>query len=86
MGGGAGLTKVSFRMSLDLSDLVAFFESEPTLDEHDVPWQYSGALFRYVSGEDSITCRIAPGEGLLSVSWRQAARFHCARGWKILSV
>ena len=58
-------------MALDLHDLLMFFGSEPTVDESDVPWDYSGAQLTFQSGRDVVWCRIAPGEGELAILWCQ---------------
>jgi hypothetical protein len=58
-------------MSLDLHDLLQFFEHEPIIDESDVPWEYSGATAIFRNGADEVWCRLAPGEGALAMLWRQ---------------
>jgi hypothetical protein len=58
-------------MALDLHDLFMFFESEPKVDESDVPWNYSGVQITFESGNDVVWCRLTPGEGELALVWRQ---------------
>ncbi|MEQ1776754.1 MAG: hypothetical protein ABL891_23455 [Burkholderiales bacterium] len=56
---------------IELHDLSVFFESEAEIRPSDVPWEYSGATFEYQSGDDSVWCFLAPGEGDLRLLWRQ---------------
>lgn len=58
-------------MPLDLDDLQSFFESEPIYDESDVSWEYSGVACRFVTAQDDVSCRLAPGQGELTLMWRQ---------------
>jgi len=55
----------------DLSDFSLFFECEPQVVVSDVPWDYAGATFHFTTSEDEVRCRLAPGEGQISVVWHQ---------------
>jgi len=56
---------------IDLDDLGFFFECDPVVSPSDVSWEYAGVSFLFASGDDEVRCYLAPGEGELSVVWRQ---------------
>src|SRR5262245_47442587 len=56
---------------MDLHHLSLFFESEPVIDPSDVSWEYSGVSFHFRTADDSVSCRLTPGEGQLRLVWRQ---------------
>lgn len=56
---------------MDLDELTIFFESEPVIGAGDVPWEYAGASFQFRTASDDVWCRLAPGEGELTILWRQ---------------
>ncbi|MDO9405712.1 MAG: hypothetical protein Q7T87_16900 [Polaromonas sp.] len=55
----------------DLTDFALFFECNPSVRPSDVPWDYSGATFFFETTEDTVHCRLAPGEGQISLVWHQ---------------
>jgi len=62
------------RKMIDIDDLAYFFECSPVVTPSDVPWEYAGVSLRFESGEDNLSCRMAPGEGELSLVWHQGSQ------------
>jgi hypothetical protein len=52
-------------------ELISFFEGEPEVLDHGVPWCYNRLTFRTKRGENKICCAIEPGYGILIFSWEQ---------------
>ncbi len=52
-------------------ELLALFESEPTIADRDVPWFYNRLTFETKRGTDEVRCAIEPGQETLEINWRQ---------------
>jgi len=50
-------------------ELLALFESEPTISDRDVPWFYNCLTFETKRGSDHVRCEIEPGYGILNINW-----------------
>ncbi len=50
-------------------ELLALFESEPTITDRDVPWSYNRLTFETKRGADEIRCEIEPGHEILNINW-----------------
>jgi hypothetical protein len=50
-------------------ELLALFESEPTVTDRDVPRFYNRLTFETERGPDQVRCEIEPGYGILNIGW-----------------
>jgi hypothetical protein len=50
-------------------ELLALFESEPTITDRDVPWFYNRLNFETKRGSDEVRCDIEPGCEILEINW-----------------
>ena len=55
-------------------ELIAFFESEPTVLDPDVPWIYNTLSFTTVRSEIEVRCRISPSYGTLTTQLMMSGR------------
>ncbi len=52
-------------------ELIAFFETEPTLLDADQPWHYNTLTFEFQSAEEKVTVHLSPAYGDLEIYWTQ---------------
>ena len=52
-------------------ELLALFETEPTISDRDVPWFYNRITFETTRGNDHVRCWIEPGYESLEITWWQ---------------
>ena len=50
-------------------ELLALFESEPTITDRAVPWFYSRLTFETKRGPNEVRCEIEPGCEILNITW-----------------
>ncbi len=72
-------------------ELLALFESEPTLTDRDVPWFYGRLSFETTRGDHHIRCDIEPGNEILELRWWRgrheivALDLHWVRGLRVIT-
>jgi hypothetical protein len=72
-------------------ELLALFESEPTITDRDVPWCYNRLTFETERGTDQVRCEIEPGYEILNIGcWqndkeKQTLEFQGVRGLKVVT-
>jgi hypothetical protein len=52
-------------------DLIALFESTPSLAAPGTPWEYNSLQFELTRGSDQVLCKIEPDSGEFNVLWHQ---------------
>ena len=50
-------------------ELLSVFESEPTVVDRGVPWEYNSLIFETCRGDDCIRCEIEPGYEIIKLKW-----------------
>lgn len=50
-------------------ELISIFESEPRLDDADLPWTYNTLHFVLTRGDQRVECEIHPGYEQLAFRW-----------------
>ena len=50
-------------------ELLALFESEPTIEDRGVPWFYNRLIFETTRNADHIRCEIEPAYDTLKLYW-----------------
>lgn len=58
----------------DEHELIALFESEPTLTDKGVPWVYNRLTFTLLRGVHRITCVIEPSYEVLELEWSRTGK------------
>src|SRR3954464_324442 len=72
-------------------ELLALFESEPTIADRDVPWFYNRLTFETKRGGDEIRCEIEPGYEILNIIWwrdgkeKMKLELHWVRGLRVVT-